>query len=379
MDFKKKRWICLIAAMIIDACTGITYAWSVFVSPLMEQFHCTSQQANLVYTTMFWCSAIGTLFIVSWAKRNLSINKCVLIGTLVYVLSVITASFSTSYWMFWFFFGVMKSLGAVLVYPVLISYSVELFPEKSGMSSGLISAGYACGSVIWAPLANSLMESFGSVTAAIRILGIIFAICMIPLTFLLRDVPKDFKDLVVAPGSSIKRKSVDFGFYNVNRNQMIKMGAFYVALIGLVLAMSGGNMIVSQGAPILKDILAFSAAQAASIVAVMSICNVAGRLACGVVSDKLGKTKTMALSLIITAIAICGMIIIRANAVFIGCMLLTVFCYGGQASLVAPITAEVFGKEIPACLIGVHFVRVLWQSAYCIACAYAYFGNNTRL
>lgn len=43
----------------------------------------------------------------------------------------------------------------------MMAYVVRLFPDRSGMASGLGTAAYGSGAILWAPTAAALMEKVG--------------------------------------------------------------------------------------------------------------------------------------------------------------------------------------------------------------------------
>lgn len=344
MKFEKRRWICLFAGMVIEACSGISYAWSVFQGPLIEKFQCSPQLVTLVYTGNFWFSAIGFLFLGPFFKRHLSIRNEVLLGSVLYAGSTIASSYATSFWPFFLLFGVLRALGLSLVYPVLLSYALELFPERSGFAGGMMAAGFACGAVIWSPLAMFIYTQHQDISKSFLYLGILFLCCMVPLSFLLENAPDGFREKMLsgrAAASGIHRA----GLYDVNRNAMLRMPVFYAVFAGITFALSCGNIMVSQGAPIIRNLFGMTIANAALVVSMMSLFNMLGRVACGAISDRIGKSKTMFLLMCVTTGTMLLMSFIRVLPVFLLCILTVVFSYGGVASLVTPVTAELFGNK----------------------------------
>ena len=53
MDFRKRRWICLVSAVLIEALLGVPYAWSVFQQPFIDKYGWTISQISTAYTSMY--------------------------------------------------------------------------------------------------------------------------------------------------------------------------------------------------------------------------------------------------------------------------------------------------------------------------------------
>jgi OFA family oxalate/formate antiporter-like MFS transporter len=72
--------------------------------------------------------------------------------------------------------------------------------------------------------------------------------------------------------------------------------------------------------------------------------NVAGRLLWGPLSDKIGKTGTLVLINLLLIACLLGLLLLSSEALFTAALLGVILCFGGTASLVAPLTADLFGN-----------------------------------
>lgn len=346
MNYNNKRWIALIAGVLIEVCSGIAYAWSVFQGPLMAKFNVSLPMATLMYTGNFWFSAAGFLVIGPIARQKLTIRQSVFWGSLIYVCSILaTAMVQKSFFLAFLFFSFFRSLGLTLVYPMLLSYSVELFPERSGFASGVMAAGFGLGAMIWAPLATNIFLSTGDISKVFLYLGIIFGVVMLPLTFLLVDPIQDASMQAVASVAKKTSRTRHFKLMEVNRREMIRTPIFYAVFIGLSFALSSGNLVVNQASPIVQELFGVSVSAAAIVVSVSSIFNVIGRIISGAVSDRLGKSNVAFMLLCLSTVLTMLMLVLRQELLFKLSMWMVVFCYGGLSTLVSPITKEIFGAK----------------------------------
>lgn len=243
------------------------------------------------------------------------------------------------------YFGVVAAVGTAMIYPVLISYALELFPERTGFAGGLMTAGYGLGAVIWAPVASVVAESTGDIGKAFLLMGILFFLGIVVLSRLLQAPPEGFRDSVLGEKASDDRQAAasSVRLYDVGKSEMIRKPVFYLAMLALLIGLACGNMIITQGAPILQLKFGMASTVSAVVVSLLSITNTIGRLAWGAFSDRIGKVSTLIWVLLFTAIFMLLLFMVQISGLFIAILLGTTFCYGGVACLVAPTTEELFG------------------------------------
>ena len=74
-------------------------------------------------------------------------------------------------WLFYLMYSIIGGIGNAMIYPVLIAYSQESFPEKPGFASGMMAAGLGLGSVVIAALAQWLFTLPGDADHGDRVYG----------------------------------------------------------------------------------------------------------------------------------------------------------------------------------------------------------------
>ncbi len=347
MDFIKRRWICLAAATAIEVLLGIAYAWSVFQGPFVEKYGWSISGITGAYTLMSLITMLFTVFAGEKLRRKLSVRREVLIGGVIYSAAILGLSFMGGNLLeLYFWWGLVLPVGTAMSYPVLLSYALQLFPDRTGLAGGLVSAGYALGSVIWAPLATVVSGAAGDISAAFRVLGTIFLTGIVLMALLLREVPADFRQRLAARSGAVeKRKPVRRGVYNVGRREMLRTREFFLAILTLMLALSCGNMILSQGSPIMTHYFAVSTTEAAFVVSLLSIANMGGRMLWGAASDRIGKVRTLGILHILAAVFAAGLLVLQSQTLFVIALMGTIFAYGGASCMLAPVTEELFGAE----------------------------------
>lgn len=339
--FLKRRPFCLVAGILLNLLGGIGYAWSVLVFPLQDKFGWPLALLALSYTINSVTMLLANALIVSPIKKRLGIRKTVLAGGLLYGVGIMVCGYVNHLVLFWLFYSVLSGLGNSLIYPVLISYSQDLYPERSGMASGLMTAGLGLGSVIWASVANHLILMFQNVSAALLVLGAFFLVCIELCALVLQEIPEGFVQSFAQTSAEHQLIAEE----NKTRKEMLRDKRFPVAYLGMLCGCICGTMIITQGSPVMQTLFGYDATAAAAAVSIFSACNTAGRPLWGYAADRLGKLRTMCVIYAIMVFSMTALSLLKDPLLFTAAMAACLFCFGGVAALVAPVTTELWGRK----------------------------------
>ena len=336
--FSRRRWACLCATLVICVCAGFGYAWSVLQNPIIARFGWADSGVALAYTITVVCSTMAPL-IFGGVIRKLSTRLCVAVGAVLFGGGLFASGMMAQLWQLYLFYGVISGLGVGFIYPSMMAYVVRLFPDRSGMASGLGTAAYGSGAILWAPAAAALMDGMG-LDNAFRVLGVLFAAVILAGSLLLADPPEGFQQ-AMAPSA---RKSGG-GADDLNRGQMVRTPQFYLMVAVFTCGLVAGVIIISQASPILQASLGYPPARAAVFVSVFAACNMAGRFVWGSLSDQLGLRNTASAIFVFCILSMALLAAAGQEALILICMGLAASCYGGMASILTPLTAQMFGPR----------------------------------
>jgi MFS family permease len=101
--------------------------------------------------------------------------------------------------------------------------------------------------------------------------------------------------------------------------------------------------------------LGFTPLIAASLVSALGVGAVIGRLLMGVVSDRLGRRPTVALSMAMQAAAFVAFVIVRELGALYATALVFGYSYGAVSTLFTALISDVFGRARAGTLVGVLF------------------------
>ncbi len=336
--FSRRRWVCLCATLLICVCAGFGYAWSVLQNPIITRFGWADSGVALAYTITVVCSTMAPLIFGSIIRR-LSTRLCVLVGAILFGGGLFAAGFMQQLWQLYLFYGIISGLGVGFIYPSMMAYVVRLFPDRSGMASGLGTAAYGSGAILWAPAAAALMGGIG-LDSAFRVLGLLFTVVILIGSFFLANPPEGFQQ-TMAPAAQKSGGSAS----DLNRGQMVRTGQFYCMVAVFTCGLVAGVIIISQASPILQYSLDYAPARAAVFVSVFAACNMAGRFLWGSLSDKLGLRNTASAVFVFCILSMVLLAAAKQEVLILVCMGLAASCYGGMASILTPLTAQMFGPR----------------------------------
>jgi MFS family permease len=341
----RKGWIVTAAGMGLNLALGILYAWSVFkkamVSPVADGgYGWTNQAATLPYTVAIAMFAL-MMIPAGRLQDKLGPRKVAMTGGLLTAIGLVIASFSSpeSPLPAIIGFGLFAGTGFGLGYAASTPAAIKWFPpEKKGMITGLVVAGFGIAPVYISPLTKVLLANYG-VAMTFRILGIAFAVTATVFSSLIQNPEKPLN--VAKPGVS----KTSFGGDKTWR-EMIRTPFFYMIWLQYAFAAIAGLMIIGNMASIVTQQSGGSLkAQAAFFVALLAIFNASGRVIAGILSDYIGRIVTLALVSISQASVLLFFPRFTTFGEFIVGAAVVGFSYGACLSIFPSINADTWGTK----------------------------------
>jgi OFA family oxalate/formate antiporter-like MFS transporter len=189
--------------------------------------------------------------------------------------------------------------------------------------------------VLFAPLTNSLLSRLG-VPATFVILGIIFWVICGTCSFFIQNPPEGyFPDGYVPPQSNTKRHYSPKEIFKTKQYYLLFGGVFFTMPAYFILNPIFLSLGTERG---------LSAQLALIGVSLTGISSAAGRLAVAWISDKFGRKAAM---IGIAVIILCAslLMIMSQGILFLICIMLISFGFGGCASVYGAMTTDSFGTK----------------------------------
>ena len=296
------RWLILVAGFLFNFCISGTSAFSIFVNPVMQATGWSQGSVTIAYTIYNIMVCVMGI-VVGTMLGKISVRALIYTGSILFGLGWIVTGFSSSVWMMYLGFGFISGAGGGCLYNFSVTNTTKWFPDKRGFVSGLLLGGAAIGPVFCAPVANAVLAS-GGVFNAYKIMGIIYLSIMLLVGWMVHTPPEGYIPEGWTPPQSAASTLFSEG---VNWRGMLKTPTFWMLYLLFVLACTPTMMMLGCVAKIGQEQAGMSAAQAALSVSLLAIFNFCGRLLFGMVSDKLGRYKTLLIALCINFAAILGL------------------------------------------------------------------------
>jgi OFA family oxalate/formate antiporter-like MFS transporter len=334
------RWVRLCAAVVSMAMIGnLQYAWTMCVQPLMSATHWKLSEVQWGFTVfiavMTWTMPLSGWLIDRMGPRAFMTMAAVLCGggwaSLGYVHSL--PSFYALY--------AIAGLGNAFVYCCSTALGLKWFPDKRGVASGLIAAGYGSGAAIFNPFFGYLIRVSDYRTTFV-LTGAILGIVILIAGQFLKYPPLGF--LPAPPAGvqpKIRRQPEQFTSF-----EMLRTHQFYVLFVMMLMVGIGGLMATAQVAPVARNFKVGGTALAIAL-SLNPLANGASRFLWGMVSDSLGRERTMSIAFSLQAVFLTCVVTLgrRGDAWFVVMMML-VFLTWGELYVLFPATlADVFGAR----------------------------------
>lgn len=318
-----KRWVVLIAGLIMQTILGGIYAWSTLTPWLHERYGITNAQSGFVFGSTI---AIFTLVMLV-SGRLLSARGPKItagIGALLYASGYYLASHSNgSFPLLLFGVGFLSGSGIAFGYVCPLSVSMKWFPEHKGLVTGLAVGGFGAGAIIL----SSLIEHFKLTGLSIETFFrgyALFAGFILLIAAMMLDVP--------AKDSDVRREPI--GRLWLSKPMRLNLlGMFAGTFAGLLVIGNLTPYVISKG---------ISENRAVMAVMLFSVGNSFGRVVWGHVFDRLGQV-SIPLSLGLFSVVGAVMVFPLPLPVLFVALLLLGIAFGANFVLYAGAISQVFG------------------------------------
>ncbi len=315
----------------------MVYAWSVFLKPLMAEFGWATAETSLAFTILLLTFA----FVMIPAGRlndKIGPRKVASLGGVLLGLGFILASFTTSLPWLYLSYGIVSGAGIALAYVTPIATCVKWFPDKKGLITGIIIAGFGLSSAFLAPLATYLMATVGW-RMAFEVLGVIFLVVAVVGAQGLKVPPQGYCPAGWQPPTTVQGAPVQ----DYTWRQMLKTKKFWMIWLMFTFGTTAGLGVIGHVAKFAQE-AGMDAILASLAVSVLAIFNGLGRVAWGGISDKIGRVKAMTIMFVIEA-AVMFILIGTTGVLLFAAVAVVGFCFGGNLSIFPSTTAEFFGTK----------------------------------
>ena len=271
------RWIIVTAtALMLAISMGMMVnGISSFIIPLNNEFGWSRGDITLINMSGLIGTAFGGIVMGRLADRTSTRRVC-MIGVTVLGLCLLGAGRANELWQFYVLFTVAGFLGAGALFAPLIANLGPWFKSSIGLAIGIASAGQALGQG-GVPFATAYFISNMGWRESMTTMGIITLVVMLPLVLLIRKVPSEGA-ANTADGPAADEKSP----VPLSTNTVVVWLGMAVVFCCICMSVPLIHLV-----PLIHD-RGFPLEDAGSVIFLMLVAAIFGRVAFGKIADMIG-------------------------------------------------------------------------------------------
>jgi MFS family permease len=385
------RWTILAAAFaIITMSIGTLFTLGVFLRPIEDSMGWSRSGIGAIGLFNWIVMGVGGV-VSGYVSDRVSTRRVVLVGAALLGAGLVLSSYVQQVWQLYLTFGLLVGAGVSTFYVPLTVLAIKWFTRQRGMAASVVSAGNGLGILALAPLTRWLITEY-EWRVAFLVLGNLAWIVVVPCALLLRPPP----DAVVsgAPADRQPRLSAAGGSAGATADRQPRLSA------------TGGSAGAISGPPQMKSLeeldesrgtvarggapgpwgtwpfwaialthfcccaahsgplfhlvshamdLGVGKMAAASILGASGLTSIFGRIATGIVADRLGAKPTLIAALSLQALLILLYLFASTAGALYAVSLAFGVAYGGAMPLYALVTRESFGERVMGTAYGAVF------------------------
>lgn len=283
---------------------GISYAWGVFIIPLMEEYGWTKTEATLPFTVFMVVFALAMipggrlqdrfgpqkisrvgafLFLISYGSTALVLASHALLGVILC-------------------YGVIGGLACGLSYACVAPPARKWFPDKPALAVSFAVMGFGLAAFGVAPIkANILIPTLG-LNGTFFFLAAMTSLVSFSATFLLSNPPEGFTLTTPKSKTSTNPHGVRVPPLEISPLSMVQSTRFWLIWASFLCAVAGGFITLGLLPSYTQRVLGLDPSAGALAISIFAGVNGFGRPLAGFWADRFGTTKVMAPSFCIGAI-----------------------------------------------------------------------------
>ena len=336
------RWVRLWSAFVGMIMIGnLQYAWTLFAEPMVKAHSAAHWQLSDVQWGFGLFIAAGTWampFFASYIDK-FGPRMFMAISGLFCAVGWASLGFISSLLSFYVLFC-LAGIGVACVYACGVSTAVKWFPDRRGVASGIITAGYGMGAAAFNPLFQYLIGRIGYSDTFLWT-GISHGALIVLAGLVMVNPPADYKVAGAAAKPNVRRHDLQFTYA-----EMLRTPQFYFLFFAMLSMAIGGLMVTASVKPVATN---FKIGEAALTVALIlyPLANGFARILWGSVSDYVGREKTMFAAFLLQAVFLVALTTLGRSGdwVWVALVVLVFLTWGELYVLFPAVLADLYGSK----------------------------------
>ena len=336
----KNRWVQLVGSVVaMVMIANLQYAWTLFVEPIHIAKGWKLSDIQTAFT-LFLVFETWIMPVEGWLIDHMGPRYFITIASVLCGVGWTALGFVSTLWQLYLFYSI-AGIGAAFVYSGSIAAALKWFPDKRGLASGLIAAGFGSGSALFIPLIANIIRQ-QDYRAAFLYTGIFQGLVILLVAQFLRNPGPEFhasKTAAKVLSTNIRRNPEQF-----NSGEMLRTPHFWALYLMFVMMATGGLLLTAEAGPLAKE-WGISMAALTTALALTRVANGVSRIFWGWVSDRAGREQTMAIGFFLQGCCLLSILFVGrlSGALFGVTLVLTYFTWGEVFSVFPPTVGDYFG------------------------------------
>jgi MFS family permease len=317
------------------------YSFSVFLKPLMQEFHAGRAAVSLGFTLQLITGA-ATAPLLGWLLDRYGARRVILVGTSIFgMLLLANRAFSGSIWQLYLFYvvlGLFLHGGGPIPYGSVVC---RWFDRHRGLALGLMMLGIGLGAMLMPSIAQQLITRFGWRTAYAILGGSVLLVALPVVAALLKESPQE---LGLSPDGVPQRIAATGNgrvAQGLSAQEAWRSGTFWLMTCSFFLVSASAQGCVVHLAAMLGDrgITAQTAALGSSVVGAAVLI---GRVGSGYLLDRVFGPRLAVIFFAGAALGI-GLLLLGTPPVAFAGAFLVGLGLGAEVDIIAFLTGRYFG------------------------------------
>lgn len=321
---------------------GLSYSFGVFFEPILAEFGHSRGVTSIAFgvqSLMLYLGAVGIGVLVD----RYGTRRMLAVGAFVLGIGLLGTSRAQSLPVLVVTYGVVTGVGMSVLFVVSYATVPRWFDRRQGLAGGLASSGLGMGMVVVAPAADALIVRLGWRSALVVLAGCAVALSAVAVAAI-RDEPR---------AEQVPAREFDGGFRVSERpplreqlaevSAIARSPAFLALFVGWVLIYTTLYIVLSHLVVHIVD-LGLSRTVGATAVALIGGASVVGRVTIGHAADRVGRVPTFAVCSAVMGLATLALPALDTAGTLLAFAGVYGLAYGGNGALLAPLTADLFGR-----------------------------------
>jgi MFS family permease len=326
-------WVTVAAAFVsMFVVFGVAYSFGAFFAPMAAEFGTGSGATSVVFGVTACCwFLLGS--VSGRAVDRFGPRPVLLVGAAALAAGLLVTAAVQQIWLGYLSYGVGVGVAVACGYVPMVAVVGAWFARRRAVALAVAVSGIGVGTLAGAPLAAALIAALGWRQTHV-VFGVAGAALLVVCAVVARRPPEPADGPPALPLRALVRTTAFRSMYGAN---LLSSLALFVPFVFL---------------PAYATTIGATPVAAATLVGIIGVASVAGRLAIGSVADRLGRIRTFQASFAVLAASFGIWLAGSSYPALVAFAVVLGVGYGGWIALQPTVIAEIFGMRGLGGLVG---------------------------